>query len=84
MINSIVKKFRNVINNLPLRGHFEYMFSAHHPPQLGRWGLLHDDRVNFRMDRSNIDNCGPCGYNETFKNKIELNESKIKSSPPSN
>ena len=33
----------------------------HHPPQLGRWGLIHDSQINSRIDWSNEDHCGPCG-----------------------
>ena len=70
MINRLVnfsKRYLNItrninLENMPLRGHFEQMFRETKPTQLGRWGLLHDERVNSRIDRSNTDNCGPCGY----------------------
>lgn len=39
------------------------------PPQLGRWGLIHDQRVNRKVDWSNEDHCGPCGSLKLEKNK---------------
>ena len=73
MFNRIVNRskyfFENVLENMPLRGHFEYMFYERKPTKLGRWGLLHDERVLKRIDRSNTDNCGPCGYDQIVNNK---------------
>lgn len=31
------------------------------PPELGRWGLVYDERVTRKIDWSNEDHCGPCG-----------------------
>jgi hypothetical protein len=71
MINRIINKLGNITQNIPLRGHFEFMFHSHKQTQLGRWGLLDDKRVNQRIDRSNTDNCGPCGYDAIDKNKLK-------------
>ena len=35
--------------------------NRYQPPKLGRWALIHDDRVNRKVDWSNEDHCGPCG-----------------------
>ena len=71
--NRYFTAIRNInFDNIPLRGHFEHLFKETKPTQLGRWGLLHDERVNSRIDRSNTDNCGPCGslkLSEEFKSK---------------
>ena len=73
--NRYFTALRNInFDNIPLKGHFEFMFKENKPTQLGRWGLLHDERVNSRIDRSNTDNCGPCG---SLKLSKEFRSKKI-------
>lgn len=50
---------KNLVKNIN-----QYIFKKHKKTPLGRWGLLYDNRVNFRIDRSNTDNCGTCNYNK--------------------
>lgn len=65
MIKYYINLVKNInFNDIPLKGTFQYILKKHQPTQLGRWGLLYDDRVNFRIDRSNTDNCGTCKYNK--------------------
>jgi len=37
------------------------MFKTHKPPQLGRWNLMHDKSIDYKVDLANEDHCGPCG-----------------------
>ena len=56
--NTIVK---NSDNNLVYKVINRVLFDKHLQPKLGRWGLIHDDRVDRKVDWSNEDHCGPCG-----------------------
>ena len=47
------------------------MFYERKPIKLGRWGALDNNKINSRVDRSNTDNCGPCGYDAIDKNKLK-------------
>ena len=55
IISNIPKIIRNIkISKLSL-------FKEHKPPQLGRWGLIYDNKIDYRIDLANEDHCGPCG-----------------------
>lgn len=56
--NFIIKKSDNsIIFNIVSRAFDKPQI----PPKLGRWGLIHDQRVDRKVDWSNEDHCGPCG-----------------------
>ena len=62
MFNQIRSTIVNNPNNRILYTVINSIFiHEHKPPQLGRWGLIHDNRVDRKVDWSNEDHCGPCG-----------------------
>lgn len=42
------------------------------PTQLGRWGLIYDNKMDYRIDLANEDHCGPCG-----ELKLKINKSNV-------
>ena len=48
--NFVIKKSDNSVILSIVSRIFE---KSHQPPQLGRWGLIHDQRVNRKVDWSN-------------------------------
>ena len=72
-------QIKNIIkNNSVFKLTNRILFDTHKPPSLGRWGLLHDNRVNLRVDWSNEDHCGPCGNLKLENKKIKLNQNSLK------
>ena len=70
MFNQIKRTIVNNPNNRILYTIINSIFiHEHKPTQLGRWGLIHDDRVDRKVDWSNEDHCGPCGTLKLDKNK---------------
>lgn len=44
------------------------------PVQLGRWGkVTSSDALEKRIDLANIDNCGPCKFNDIPRNTNKIN-----------
>ncbi len=36
-------------------------FREYKQPALGRWRLMHDKCIDYKVDLANEDHCGPCG-----------------------
>ena len=70
MFNQIKKTIVNNPNNRILYTLINSIFiNEHKATQLGRWGFIHDDRLDCKIDWSNEDHCGPCGALKLDKNK---------------
>lgn len=44
-----------------LQKYFHRVMSGNNKLPLGRWDIIYDHRMQKRIDRANIDHCGPCG-----------------------
>ena len=59
---------KNPNQNLIIKVINRIFIDRYQPPKLGRWALIHDHRVDRKIDWSNEDHCGPCGSLKLDKN----------------
>jgi hypothetical protein len=61
IISNIPKIIKNNINLSLLKNQ--------PPPQLGRWNLVYNKKMDYKIDLANEDHCGPCGELKLKRNK---------------
>lgn len=70
----IVNKFIHKISNR--------LFPKELPKHLGRWNIeTCDKKINYKIDLSNEDHCGPCGAHDVSVIKPDSQHTVIKSNP---
>jgi len=53
-----------IISNIPkiVKNNFRpSLLKKQNPPLLGRWNLIYNKTIDYKIDLANEDHCGPCG-----------------------